>query len=110
VKNTVDRAVHKALRQLPACATVDLAIVTVSTESDPEALEEEVVEALVSLLPKTTRFVGWVGSLGDGIASSIDKPVMERICFANTGGISITLGSLPAVSMRCCQGWNSTRR
>jgi len=97
----VDQAVHKALRQLPACATVDLAIVTVSTDADPNTLEEEVVEALIGLLPKTTRWVGWVGSFGDGIASSIDKSVMERVSFAQSGGISITLGSLPAVSPKC---------
>jgi small ligand-binding sensory domain FIST len=87
VEAAVDAALRHALSQLPACASLDLAVVALHTEDAQEI--DAALGHLATVLPGETRVVGWAGpgvGVGVGVGVGQDGPA-----------VSITLASLPAV-------------
>jgi len=95
----VDEALQQALYQLPACASLDLAIVALHS-SDAEEIDA-VLAHLALALPGSTRVVGWAGaSLGEAVAPSLDGLGATVVGGGRTPTVSITLASIPSVSGR----------
>jgi indole-3-glycerol phosphate synthase len=95
----VDEALQQALYQLPACASLDLAIVAVHS-SDAEEVDA-ILAHLALALPASTRVVGWAGtSLGEAVAPSLDGLGATVVGGGSTPTVSITLASIPSVSGR----------
>lgn len=95
----VDAALQQALYQLPACASLDLAIVAIYSSDTDEI--DAILAHLVLALPGSTRVVGWAGaSLGAAVAPSPDGLGATVVGGGSTPTVSITLASIPSVSGR----------
>ncbi len=95
----VDAALQQALQQLPACASLDLALVAI--HSSDAAVVDAVLAHLAQVLPGATRVVGWAGaSLGEAVAPSVDGLGATVVGGGSTPTVSITLASLPSVAGR----------
>ena len=96
VEAAVDEALRQALQQLPACASLDLAVVAVGTEEERDT--DAVLAHLAKLLPGETRVVGWAGpDAGPSAAPTADGMDVGVVSSAGGTVVSITLASLPAV-------------
>lgn len=99
VGDSVKEALRQLLRQLPASANMEVAVVTVAT--DDEATLQGVLDKLAASLPGSTRVIGWSTGTGQGALSASDtKAGAAFVPFGDKGGIQITLASVSAVS-RC---------
>jgi hypothetical protein len=98
VASGVRSAIKDALKQMPASATLDLALVSVRTED--EAAADAALEELAQALPGHMAIVGWAGPVGGKALAPVVRPPggVEVRELAAHGGISITLASLPSVS------------
>ena len=95
VKEAVDTALASALSQLPACASLDLAMVSINSKDD--AIVDAILVQLSDVLPGSTRVIGWASSEAGAISPSIDGLGTATLGLGQAGGLSITLASLPAV-------------
>jgi hypothetical protein len=98
VGDSVKEALRQLLRQLPASANMEVAVVTVAT--DDEATLQGVLDKLAASLPGSTRVIGWSTGTGQGALSASDsKAGAAFVPFGAKGGIQITLASVSAVSL-----------
>ncbi len=96
-ETAVDAALQRALAQLPACASLDLAVVTVRSGDAQEV--DAVLAHLAKVLPGETSVVGWAGPGVGAAAAPTADGMGVGVVGAESGGavVSITLLFLPAV-------------
>lgn len=95
VEGHVKQALKQALSQMPASAQLDMAVVSVSTDS--EAVLQSVLQQLSTGLPGSTRVLGWATPTGGALSSDTEQAGAFNVPFGPAGGMQITLASLSAV-------------
>lgn len=99
VREAVDETLQQALYQLPACASIDLAIVAIHSSDTSEI--DAVLTHLAQALPGHTRVLGWAGqSLGEAVRPAFEGLGARLVGEDGLPFISVTLASIPSVAGR----------